>query len=198
MLRVAIERWLFLANAAVAVFVALPLAAPVLAYAGWLNAANVIYVAYRSVCHQWAFRSYFLFGQSWTYTADTMSSLAAEADVFATRAHPLLGYKVAFCERDTAIYAAVLLAGLLYAIARRRAAPLSLGAYSLLILPMALDGFSQLLGWRESSPELRTITGALFGAASAWLIYPRLDLVAGQQSRPTAPRRSIHVSSAAP
>ena len=42
---------------------------------------------------------------------------------------------------------------------------------------MALDGFPQLFGWRESTVELRTLTGALFGLASLWLVYPRLDRV---------------------
>ena len=39
--------------------------------------------------------------------------------------------------------------------------------YLLLIAPMAIDGLTQLVGWRESNWELRTLTGALFGLASA-------------------------------
>jgi uncharacterized membrane protein len=88
---------------------------------------------------------------------------------------PELGYKVAFCERDVAIYLAVLLAGLAYGRYRAQLPDLSIAGYGLLILPMALDGFTQLFGWRESTVELRTLTGALFGVASVWLIYPRVD-----------------------
>jgi uncharacterized membrane protein len=44
---------------------------------------------------------------------------------------------------------------------------------------MALDGFTQLFGWRESTWELRVITGLLFGFASGWLVYPRFDLAMG-------------------
>jgi uncharacterized membrane protein len=40
---------------------------------------------------------------------------------------------------------------------------------------MALDGFTQLFCYRESNWELRLLTGALFGLASAWLAYPRLE-----------------------
>ena len=47
---------------------------------------------------------------------------------------------------------------------------------------MAMDGFTQLFGWRESSAELRTLTGALFGAASVWLIYPRIDAILARDS----------------
>src|SRR5688572_31642737 len=66
-----------------------------------------------------------------------------------------LGYKMAFCERDTAIYLAVLLAGLAYGRLRDRLPSLGIVAYGLLILPMALDAFTQVFGWRESTPELR-------------------------------------------
>jgi uncharacterized membrane protein len=31
------------------------------------------------------------------------------------------------------------------------------------------------VGWRESTWLLRSITGALFGFASVWLLYPRLE-----------------------
>jgi hypothetical protein len=69
-----------------------------------------------------------------------------------------------------------------------RIAGLSFRAYLLLILPMALDGFTQLFGWRESDALLRTITGCLFGAASVWLIYPRFDAILARDFGPAAPR----------
>jgi uncharacterized membrane protein len=48
------------------------------------------------------------------------------------------------------------------------------------LLPIALDGFSQLLSqpplsifpYRESTPLLRVLTGWLFGFATAWFGYP--------------------------
>jgi uncharacterized membrane protein len=40
---------------------------------------------------------------------------------------------------------------------------------------MALDGLTQLAGWRESTWELRLATGLLFGVASGWLLYPRFE-----------------------
>ena len=43
------------------------------------------------------------------------------------------------------------------------------------IVPMALDGFTQLIGLRESNNKARFITGALagvmLGVAFCWLIY---------------------------
>ena len=169
--------WLLVANVVVTIFVGLPFTAPALLAVGHADAANVIYTAYRSVCHQWAFRSYFVFGPQWTYALDELGEVVGPESVFSFLGGPDLGYKVAFCERDVAIYLAVLAAGLAYAALGPRLPPLGLGAYTALITPMALDGFSQLFGWRESTPELRTLTGALFGLASVWLVYPRIDRV---------------------
>jgi uncharacterized membrane protein len=103
-----------------------------------------------------------------------------------------MGYKTALCERDMAIYGFVLLGGLLYGLLRRRMTikPLPLWAFLLFGLgPIALDGFSQLfsqylvvlapaleaLPLRESTPLLRTLTGAMFGFALVWLTYPYID-----------------------
>ena len=52
------------------------------------------------------------------------------------------------------------------------------------VLRLALDGFTQLFGWRESSWELRVATGLLFGLASAWLVLPRLDSSFGLDAAP--------------
>ena len=175
-LLLAVQRhWLVAANLAVAVFVGLPFLAPVLLALGHDEPANAIYAAYAVVCHQWAFRSYFLFGPHPAYGPGVLSALVGPTEMYGFVGSPELGYKVAFCERDVAIYLAVLLAGLVYGRCRDRLPSLGLAGYALLILPMAVDGFTQLFGWRESTVELRTVTGALFGVASVWLIYPRVD-----------------------
>lgn len=171
------RHWLWAVNVTVAIFVGLPFLAPVLLASGYPDAANGIYAAYQYVCHQWAFRSYFLFGPELTYGPDVLAGLVGQDAMYHTHGSPELGYTVAFCERDVAIYLAVLAAGLAYGRFRDRTPSLGIVAYSLLILPMAVDGFTQLFGWRESTVELRTLTGALFGVASVWLIYPRVDAV---------------------
>ncbi len=168
-------RWLLLTNALVALFVGLPFAAPLLLAIGQPAAANLIYTVYRAVCHQWAFRSYFLLGPQATYGLDELHRLVGPDGAFATLGGPALGYKVAFCERDVAIYLAVLAAGLAYAALRDRLGPLGLVAYLLLIAPMALDGFTQLFGLRESTWELRVVTGSLFALSLVWVGFPYLE-----------------------
>jgi uncharacterized membrane protein len=168
----AFRHWLLALNVSVGAFVAGALAAPVFAAAGWQPAAEALYAAYHLACHQWAFRSFFLFGPQTVYSAQQLSALGV--DPFGVTGAPGLGWKMAFCERDLAIYAALLVVGLLYA-RRRELQPLGFAAYAVLILPIAVDGFTQLFGWRESTWELRVLTGLLFGAASGWLVLPRLE-----------------------
>ena len=76
-----------------------------------------------------------------------------------------VGYKVALCERDVAIYASILFFGLLFGLTGRRFPQLHWSLWILLGLgPVGLDGFSQLfsqfdwqalaafLPYRESTP----------------------------------------------
>ncbi len=161
-------RWPSVVNALVVVFIVGALLAPVLDYVGFSDAANGLYAAYHLVCHQWAMRSFFLFGPQAVYGVDELP------DPYAFVGSAALGWKMALCERDVAIYVAALLAGLWYA-RHRGASALSSKGYLLLCLPMAVDGFTQLFGWRESTWELRVVTGVLFGAASVWFLYPRFD-----------------------
>jgi uncharacterized membrane protein len=147
---------------------------------GWPSVAGALYAAYHFTCHQWAFRSFFLFGQQPVYGQQQLVDLGL--DPFTFVGSPTLGWKLAFCERDLAIYLGLLIVGLLYA-RRRHLQPAGFLPYTVLILPMALDGFTQLFGWRESTWELRVSTGLLFGLASAWLVLPRLDASFGLQPR---------------
>jgi uncharacterized membrane protein len=180
--RAAFRHWLATVNTALAILVAGALAAPILAAFGWRPPADVLYAAYHFTCHQWAFRSFFLFAPDHpplaVYSQQQLADLGT--DPFGFVGSPDLGWKMAFCERDLAIYVALLAAGLFYA-RRRDLRPASFLVYTVLILPMAVDGFTQLFGWRESTWELRVMTGLLFGLASGWLVLPRLDVAFGFQ-----------------
>lgn len=188
--RAALAHWLAIANTIVAVFLALPFLAPALLALGRADLANLIYASYQLTCHEWPFRSFFLFGPRVTYSIADLQA-AGVASIYDFRGSPELGYKVAFCTRNVAIYAGALLAGLALC-ARRgsRLTGLSFRGYLWLIAPMALDGLTQLAGWRESTWELRTLTGLLFGAGSVWLIYPRLAAVVDGLLRSRAGQRA--------
>jgi uncharacterized membrane protein len=196
-----VRHWLALLNLAAAVWAGLPVAAPAVMAAGWHGPALAIYALYHAACHQWPGRSYFLFGPRLVYGMDELQAagIGMARDFVGNAA---MGFKVAYCERDLAIYTTVLLAGLLYALLRRRARPLPWAVFAVCLLPIAVDGFTQLVGLRESSWELRTLTGALTGFAGVWLVYPRIALalvpprraragagvaLAGERRAPNAP-----------
>jgi uncharacterized membrane protein len=177
------RHWVALLALASGVFIALPLAAPILAMTGHDRAAGAIYFTYRMTCHQLPQRSWFVGGPKPTYTWPEVQPYVADPAAGPLMAfhHPLgnaaLGYQLAFCERDTAIYLAVFATCLAYGFLRRRRTfrPMPIRLYVLFLLPAAIDGITQLTGLRESTPLLRTVTGALFGAGSAWLILTYLD-----------------------
>jgi len=64
---------------------------------------------------------------------------------------------------------------MLYPLVRRWLKPLPWKLYALINLPLAIDGFVQLLGLWESTPFRRVLTGSLFGLSSVWLCYPYLE-----------------------
>jgi len=195
------DHWLFVVNLLFIIYLGLPVLAPALMKAGATMPASVIYTAYSPLCHQLGFRSFFLFGEQPYYPRAAAGVQGAitfgqatginENDLLAARAfrgNEQLGYKIAICERDVAIYGAIILFGLLFALTRRRIPPLHWVLWLLLaIAPIGLDGFSQLfsqlpipaiasiLPYRESTPFLRVLTGFLFGFGTAWFGLPYVE-----------------------
>lgn len=214
------RHWLGVFNAAAALYVGLPILAPILMNAGATGAGQVIYTAYSPMCHQMAFRSFFLYGEQYAYprelagtdltpfenytpglaefrgiSPENSGSFFAAARAFLGNSE--MGYKMALCERDIGIYFFVLLGGLLFALLRPRfnIKPLPIIAFIIIGMgPIGLDGFSQLFSYmfqgsesgltgflanvfalRESTPLLRSMTGAWFGLTLVWLAYPHVN-----------------------
>jgi uncharacterized membrane protein len=82
---------------------------------------------------------------------------------------------MALCQRDMALYGSLLVGGLLFGLLRKRLRPLTFVGFFICILPMAIDGGTQLFMLRESTPFLRVFTGGLLGIGSVWMLYPRLE-----------------------
>lgn len=183
-LRIA-KYWIALAATGLIIFIGLPLLAPILMNAGLVEPAGWIYSVYGLTCHQLAYRSYFLFGDQAAYTVGELQNHLhvdnPSLDLFFWRGFTgdaQAGYKVALCERDMAIYTTLLLLVLGYGIARRFRPIKSLPLRWFLIVfipPIALDGLSQLFGFRESNPLFRTLTGSWFALGCAWLVLPVVD-----------------------
>lgn len=184
------KHWLALASVLLFGFITLPVLAPVLMANGFTGPAQIIYTAYRFTCHELAYRTYFFFGAEPVYTLGQLraSLNVHDEDLFFWSnflGDSQLGYKMAWCERDAAIYTSIFIAGLLFGLVRSRVRPLDWRIYLLLLLPMAVDGTWQLftspqdllpfLPTHESDWLLRTVTGVLFGLGSVWLIYPHVE-----------------------
>jgi len=163
--------------------------------------ANWIYKSYGLVCHQLSYRSIFILGEQFFYPrkaanveglktyneATGLSEASTAKDLFKARAYngdDHIGFKVALCQRDLAIYGGILIFGLLFGLTGRRIPGVPWYLWIVVgIIPIAMDGVSQLLSqppfnffpFRESTPSLRIFTGFLFGFFTAWFGYPLVE-----------------------
>jgi uncharacterized membrane protein/glutaredoxin len=175
------RHWLRYATGAMAVFVLLPWLAAILAWLGWWGIADPIYTAYAFTCHQ-----------------------------LPERAGSVFGYQVAFCYRNTALYGGVALFGMMYGLARDNNVswlgwmkkPVPWWILVFFLLPVAVDGFSHMLGLRDVMMDatstsssldptfgaffvgsqafsfnwwLRISTGLLAALGLVWFAFPRME-----------------------
>ena len=172
------RHWLLLANMFWGLYVALPVLAPILMNAGWTTPARVIYLIYRPACHQRPERSYFIGGPELFYTPQELAAAGVElGPLVRDIGNEEVGWKVAFCERDVAIYGTIFLAGLVYAGVRRRLQgwKMPLRIFILFAVPMGLDGLVQLFTSYESTWFMRSLTGSIFGLGAVIFAYPYLE-----------------------
>ncbi|GAB4472201.1 MAG: hypothetical protein Kow0088_06670 [Anaerolineales bacterium] len=194
------RHYLAVINTIVLIYLSLPFLAPILMKANLTTPARVIYNLYGVVCHQLAYRSFFLFGEQLVYPREaagleglkSYSQVTGLPEVNSAEVilqarkfvgNDLLGYKVALCQRDVAIYFGILLFGVLFSLFRNLKS-LPWFIWILLgLVPIGLDGVSQLLSqppfgffpFRESTPYLRVLTGFSFGFMTAWFGFPSVE-----------------------
>lgn len=149
---------------------------PLIQARGWTPLATLLYLAYRPLCPQRPDHSYFI-----------------------------AGHKMAFEQRETAIYLGLTLGGLFFALVRRRVRPLDWRGLALAALPLLVDVLSQTVGLRESDWRWRTATGILFALALVWWAFPYLerDLGApvprpGERRTPAEQARAIVLANQGP
>jgi len=195
-------------NLFILIYIGLPFLAPVLLKSGAETPAALIYKVYSGLCHQLSYRSWFLFGEQPFYPREIAGidgyltfhqatgldehGLSDARNFLGT---PEIGYKIALCQRDVAIYLAILLFGIIFFLTKKKIKPLPFLAWIIFgIAPIGFDGGSQILSQviaepffsflqpyfeflplRESTPILRTFTGFLFGFTTAWFGYPYVE-----------------------
>jgi len=171
------RHWLLLLLAYLSLWNLLPWLAPVFMKLGWETPARGIYFLYSFFCHQLPQRSWFLFGESFTYPKDEiLLALNGNTDPVVPSTMrvfigtPEMGWKVAWSDRMVSFYSGWVVVGLVYALVRRRWKGLSWKWALLLLLPLALDGGTHLLsdlgnireGFRESNAWLAMLTNNYF------------------------------------
>lgn len=119
---------------------------PILSYLGLDVIAKPLFFAMHAICAQTPSHSFYLFG-----------------------------HQLCLCERCLAIYSAMFAGSLVFAFSKVRLPGIRFWHLVLLSLPMALDGFTQMFGLRESNWELRLVTGALFGMAAIWFALSKVQ-----------------------
>ena len=205
------RRYMLVFSLIIFLYVGLPVLAPILMKAGAQTSANIIYKMYSPLCHQFAFRSFFLFGEQPYYPLAETGMAGEGTDLldFETATGIIhlhnpssqsrwdarnyignenIGYKMALCERDIAIYGAMLIFALLFWATGHRIPPLHWAVWLFVGLGfIGLDGFSQIISqfefsifakilpYRESTPFLRTLTGFIFGFTTAWFGFPYVE-----------------------
>ncbi len=125
--------------------------------AGFLFISDTIYQFFSFFCHQLPYRSLFFDG-----------------------------IKMPVCARCASIYIATALGLVFFRLKGygRREFRMNWLLFALLFVPTALDGFTQLFGWRESTNLLRLVTGFPYGLGYAYgiawalpFIYALLELI---------------------
>jgi len=172
-----VRHWLLIFNLFWGVFVIVPWFAPVLMASGQERAANAIYLAYATQCHQLPQRSFFLFGPQPMYSLAEIQAAWQDTNnpllLRQFNGNPQMGWKVAWSDRMVAMWTSIFVGGIAYWPLRKRLRPLPLWTFVLLVLPMALDGGTHLLsdfagignGFRDTNAWLAALTGNIFSAA---------------------------------
>ena len=135
--------WAALITTLLGLLVLIAISIPFLSYFGLDSIAKPLFFSLHYVCAQIPSHSFYIFG-----------------------------HQLGLCARNLSIYSSMFLGSLIFTLSKKRVPGIPWWLWVLMILPMALDGTTQMFGWRESTWILRTITGTLFGLGSVWFVLP--------------------------
>ncbi len=140
-----LDYWAHIITAILGTLVLIAIAIPFLSYLGLDAIARPLFYALHYVCAQIPAHSFYI-----------------------------LGHQLGLCARNFSIYTSMFLGSLIFVLSKKRLPGIPWWVWILFILPMALDGTTQMFGLRESTWYLRVITGTLFGLGNVWYPLPRL------------------------
>jgi uncharacterized membrane protein len=147
-----LEYWATMLTTILGLVVLVALSIPFLSYFGLDTIAKPLFFSLHYVCAQIPSHSFYIFG-----------------------------HQLGLCARNLSIYSSMFLGSLIFVLSKKRLPGIPWWLWILMILPMALDGLTQMFGLRESTWELRLITGTLFGFGSVWFVLPYIQKTITEQ-----------------
>ena len=141
-----IQHWATMITWALGILVFAALSVPFLSYFGLDGISKQIFFALHMVCAQIPSHSFYIFG-----------------------------HQLGMCARNFSIYASMFIGSLIFVLSNKRIPGIPWWLWILMILPMAIDGTTQMFGLRESTWELRVLTGTLFGLGNVWFALPLIQ-----------------------
>ncbi len=141
-----INHWATMITYVLGILVFAALSVPFLSYFGLDGISKQIFFALHLVCAQIPSHSFYVFG-----------------------------HQLGMCARNFSIYASMFIGSLIFVLSKKRIPGIPWWIWVLMILPLALDGTTQMFGWRESTWELRVLTGTLFGLGNVWFALPLIQ-----------------------
>jgi uncharacterized membrane protein len=157
----------------------------------WPIPGKLIYLIYSFFCHQLPQRSYFLFGDKFSYTlAEIQAAWRSTNNIvilrqFIGNAH--MGWKIAWSDRMVSMFTSLWLFGILWGSVKQKNKRISWWILILLLLPLAVDGTTHFIsdmagigqGFRDSNSWLAVLTqhslsvsfyaGDAWGSFNAWM-----------------------------
>lgn len=147
-----LDYWATMLTAILGLVVLIALSIPFLSYFGLDAIAKPLFFSLHYVCAQIPSHSFYIFG-----------------------------HQLGLCARNLSIYSSMFLGSLIFVLSKKRLPGIPWWLWILMILPMALDGLTQMVGLRESTWELRLVTGTLFGSGSVWFVLPYMQKTITEQ-----------------
>jgi uncharacterized membrane protein len=138
-----LEYWHVLIAVLLGIIVLAALSVPFLSYLGLDSISKPIFFLLHAICAQIPSHSFYI-----------------------------LGHQLGMCARNFSIYTSMFAASLIFVISKKRLPGIPWWIWVLMIMPIAFDGITQMFGLRESTWELRVLTGTLFGFGNMWFVLP--------------------------
>src|SRR3989304_3025711 len=141
--------WILSFSLLIGLYVGLPFLAPVFIAAGLEFPARIIYGIYSFLCHQLPQRSYFLFGQQFTYSLPEIQTAWQDTTSFSILrqfiGNPQMGWKVAWSDRMISMYTSILFFSWVWYALRKGIGGVNVLGLRGFLLPLAIDGVTHMV-----------------------------------------------------